>query len=120
MARIVIKILAVVQWLNRRIIEAKVRQNALATPLVRDVPLEVTLDDLRMGEWDAEEVRKLFTFLEFRTLWDRLVEAIRYQKVALKANPRNPAYRQYLQGHLSDLAQTNLALRNPADAAGAT
>src|SRR5204863_4240893 len=46
---------------NLKAHEAKVRQNALATPLVRDVPLEVTLDDLRMGEWDADEVRKLFT-----------------------------------------------------------
>src|SRR5438045_3410687 len=30
--------------------EAQVRQNAQATPLVRDVPLDVTLDDLRMGQ----------------------------------------------------------------------
>ncbi|TMK88256.1 MAG: DNA polymerase I [Actinobacteria bacterium] len=56
--------------------EAQVRQNAQATPLVRDVPLDVSLDDLRMGQWDAEEVRNLFTFLEFRTLWDRLLEAV--------------------------------------------
>ncbi|MBV8160378.1 MAG: DNA polymerase I [Acidimicrobiia bacterium] len=56
--------------------EPQVRQNAQATPLVRDVPLEVALDDLRMGQWDAEEVRTLFTFLEFRTLWDRLIEAV--------------------------------------------
>ncbi|MBV8302723.1 MAG: DNA polymerase I [Acidimicrobiia bacterium] len=56
--------------------EGQVRQNAQATPLVRDVPLDVTLDDLRMGQWDAEEVRNLFTFLEFRTLWDRLMEAV--------------------------------------------
>src|SRR5438309_389018 len=56
--------------------EARVRQNAQATPLVRDVPLEVGLDDLRMGQWDADEVRDLFGFLEFRTLWDRLLEAV--------------------------------------------
>src|SRR2546425_8558827 len=48
--------------------EARVRQNAQATPLVRDVPLEVGLHDLRMGQWDADEVRDLFGFLEFRTL----------------------------------------------------
>src|SRR5437763_1720239 len=56
--------------------EAQVRQNAQATPLVRDVPLDTRLDDLRMGQWDADEVRNLFTFLEFRTLWDRLIEAV--------------------------------------------
>src|SRR5438552_9359063 len=47
---------------NLKAHEAKVRQNALATPLVRDVPLDISLDDLRMGQWDAEEVRNLFTF----------------------------------------------------------
>src|SRR5438309_4798757 len=56
--------------------EGRVRQNAQATPLVRDVPLDLTLDDLRQGQWDPDEVRKLFTFLEFRVLWDRLVEAV--------------------------------------------
>jgi DNA polymerase-1 len=61
---------------NLKAHEAQVRSNASATPLVRDVPLDVSLDDLRMGEWDDEEVRSLFTFLEFRTLWDRLVEAV--------------------------------------------
>ncbi|MBV8979566.1 MAG: DNA polymerase I [Acidimicrobiia bacterium] len=61
---------------NLKAHEAQVRQNAQATPLVRDVPLEISLDDLRQGQWNAEEVRELFTFLEFRTLWDRLLEAV--------------------------------------------
>jgi DNA polymerase I len=56
--------------------EATVRKNAEATPLLRDVPIECDLDDLTMGGWDPDEVRKLFTFLEFRSLWDRLVEAV--------------------------------------------
>jgi hypothetical protein len=51
---------------------------------------------------------------------DRLVEAIRYQRVALKGNPRNPVYRQYLRNHLTNLAATSLALRKPAEAAEAT
>src|ERR1700730_6730538 len=54
--------------------EATVRKNAEATPLIRDVPIEVEVDELVMGGWDLEEVRRLFTFLEFRTLWDRLLE----------------------------------------------
>ncbi|MGH9190663.1 MAG: DNA polymerase I [Acidimicrobiales bacterium] len=56
--------------------EERVRKNASATPLVRDVPLGVDVSDLRMGEFDTEAVRALFGFLEFRTLFDRLVEAL--------------------------------------------
>jgi DNA polymerase-1 len=56
--------------------EAQVRSNYLATPLLRDVPVEADVDELKMGGWDVDEVRNLFTFLEFRTLWDRLVEAV--------------------------------------------
>jgi DNA polymerase-1 len=55
--------------------EPQVRANALATPLVRDLDLPVTLDELKMGPWDQDEVRSLFGFLEFRTLYDRLIEA---------------------------------------------
>ena len=61
---------------NLKAHEAQVRSNALATPLVRDVELDVDVAELRMGAWDTEEVRKLFDFLEFRTLWDRLLEAV--------------------------------------------
>src|SRR5437660_1109685 len=55
--------------------QARVRKNAEATPLIRTVPIECEVDDLKMGGWDQDEVRKLFNFLEFRTLWDRLLEA---------------------------------------------
>ncbi|HSH59832.1 MAG TPA: DNA polymerase I [Acidimicrobiales bacterium] len=56
--------------------EGQVRKNAAATPLIRDVQLDCDVADLRMGGWDVDEVRKLFNFLEFRTLWDRLVDAV--------------------------------------------
>ncbi|HET9692123.1 MAG TPA: DNA polymerase I [Acidimicrobiales bacterium] len=55
--------------------EAVVRRNAAATPLVRDVPVELDEDAARVGGWDLDEVRRLFDFLEFRSLWDRFVEA---------------------------------------------
>ena len=55
--------------------EAQVRRNATATPLVRDVPLDVDLASLRMGQWDPDAVRNLFRFLEFNTLYPRFVEA---------------------------------------------
>ena len=56
--------------------EERVRLNARATPLLRDVQIDCDLDQLKMGGWDAEEVRTLFNFLEFRSLWDRLLEAV--------------------------------------------
>ncbi|MDQ3569894.1 MAG: DNA polymerase I, partial [Actinomycetota bacterium] len=56
--------------------EDQVRKNAEATPLIRDVPLDCDVADLRMGGWELDEVRNLFNFLEFRTLWDRLVDAV--------------------------------------------
>jgi DNA polymerase-1 len=62
--------------------EAQVRANALATPLVRDVELDVDIGELRMGVWNTDEVRKLFAFLEFRTLWDRLLEAVGSEQAA--------------------------------------
>ena len=67
---------------NLKAHEAQVRSNALATPLVRDVELDVDVAELRMGAWDTEEVRKLFGFLEFRTLWDRLLEAVGPEQAA--------------------------------------
>jgi DNA polymerase-1 len=55
--------------------EPVVRANAAATPLKRDVPIEVDPADATLGGWDVEELRRLFDFLEFRTLWDRFIEA---------------------------------------------
>ncbi|MGH9177783.1 MAG: 5'-3' exonuclease H3TH domain-containing protein, partial [Acidimicrobiales bacterium] len=56
--------------------EAQVRSNAGATPLVREVPIACDVADLKMGGFGLDEVRTLFNFLEFRTLWDRLMEAV--------------------------------------------
>jgi DNA polymerase-1 len=38
-----------------------------------EVPLDASLDEMKMGTWDLEEVRKLYTSLEFRTLLERLL-----------------------------------------------
>ena len=56
--------------------EDQVRLNAEVMVLVRDAPLDVAYSDLTMGEFDVDELRKLFDFLEFRTLYDRLAEAL--------------------------------------------
>jgi DNA polymerase I len=42
--------------------------------IVTDVPLDIEPEDAVMGDWDVDEVRRLFTSLEFRSLFDRLME----------------------------------------------
>ena len=43
--------------------------------IVTDVPIAIEPQDCRMGAWDVDEVRRLFGSLEFRSLFDRLMEA---------------------------------------------
>jgi len=56
--------------------EGNARTNLTMMPLVRDIALDVDIADLEMGGFDPDEVRELFDFLEFRTLYDRLADAI--------------------------------------------
>ncbi|MEO6989440.1 MAG: DNA polymerase I [Aquihabitans sp.] len=56
--------------------EAQARENVEMMVLVRDVDLPVGLDDLGFPEPDTEAVRELFDFLEFRSLYDRLSQAL--------------------------------------------
>ena len=56
--------------------EAQVRTNAEMMLLVRDVPLDAGLDELAQGQVDADAVRKLFDFLEFRSLHNRLADVL--------------------------------------------
>jgi DNA polymerase I len=51
---------------------ANVLRNRQLTELVRDVPLPIGPADLRLGQWDRDEVHKLFDNLEFRVLRERL------------------------------------------------
>ena len=65
--------------------ETQVRANASVTPLVRDIDVDIDPEAAAIGGWDLEELRRLFDFLEFRTvdrrpgsappLWDRFLEA---------------------------------------------
>jgi DNA polymerase I len=48
--------------------------------IVTDVPLDVEPEDAVVGEWDVDEVRRLFTSLEFRSLFDRLMDVARDAK----------------------------------------
>jgi DNA polymerase-1 len=55
--------------------EERARANAALMVLRRDVPLDIDIDSLGIDPDDAE-VRRLFDFLEFRALYDRLRDAI--------------------------------------------
>ncbi len=56
--------------------EQQVRTNERIMTLRRDVEVEAPLEDLRVGEWDTDEIRRVFGTLEFRALYDRFVEDV--------------------------------------------
>jgi DNA polymerase-1 len=56
--------------------EAQVRLNADVMVLVRDAPVPATVDDLVRQPHDADELARLFDFLEFHSLGERLAEAL--------------------------------------------
>ena len=57
---------------NLRAGVASVARNRMLTELVRDVPLTVGPQDLRLGQWDREQVHEVFDALQFRVLRERL------------------------------------------------
>ena len=64
-------------------IEAAGDQLALNKELAElntDVDVPIDLEDAVMGDWDVDAVRRLFTSLEFRTLFERLEEVGRGAK----------------------------------------
>ena len=56
--------------------------NVKLTPLVRDVPLEISLDDLELGPWDPKATEDLFRFLEFKRLWERTLAVFGARAIA--------------------------------------
>ena len=52
---------------------------------VSDLDLDVNVDDFVVGEWDPDEVRRLFNSLEFRSLLERLEDLGRVAKPAMEA-----------------------------------
>jgi DNA polymerase-1 len=49
----------------------RVEMNAEVIPLIRDVPLDVHVDQLTLGGWDREVADRAFAELELRSLWTR-------------------------------------------------
>jgi DNA polymerase I len=55
---------------------AAVLRNRQLTELVKDVPVPLGPEDLRLGQWDRDEVHKLFDNLQFRVLRERLFQTL--------------------------------------------
>ena len=53
--------------------EDQVRTNLQIMTLRREVELDADLADLRITDWDTDEIRTVFGTLEFRALYDRFV-----------------------------------------------
>jgi DNA polymerase I len=54
----------------------RVRTNTELIPLVRDVPLDVHVDQLTLGGWDREEAKRVFEEFELRTIWTRFASLV--------------------------------------------
>ena len=70
--------------------EPQVRANLSATRLVRDLALDLDPASAVFGGWDEAELRRLFDFLEFKTLWQRLAELTGAPNVQAGAGPSSP------------------------------
>ena len=83
--------------------EQRVRSNAALMVLLRNAPIEVDLASLTI-EPNVDEARRLFDFLEFRALTDRVFEAIGTPGAE---QPRNEA--QVLEAEITDLTDAAVA-----------
>src|SRR5205085_3257941 len=82
--------------------------------LETDLDLEIAPHEAVMGEWDVDAVRRLFTSLEFRTLFERLEEVGRSLKPAVEVaelDLRRVSPKE-LAGSLSGTAPRGVAVRS--------
>lgn len=65
------------------------------------MPVELNLDELKVSEPDADELRKIFTELEFKTLADKFLNKAENNKksvqIQLDLFAENPTDRQVFQ-----------------------
>jgi DNA polymerase I len=97
---------------------AGVIRNRQLTELVRDVPIDVTLDDLARQPWDRDEVHKLFDNLQFRVLRERLFATVSaaepeaeqgFEVVGTRLGPDDVT--AWLEEHARDGRRVGLAFR---------
>jgi len=69
--------------------------------IVTDLDVGVTPEECEMGEWDLDEVRRLFNSLEFRSLFDRLQDAARGTKPKVEVAELD--LREVAEGDLAEI-----------------
>ena len=66
--------------------EERARRNLQAMVLLTDAPVELDVTTLSWGEVDVDEVQRIFDFLEFNSLYDRLNTALEGRLPALDSD----------------------------------
>ncbi|MDG2114049.1 MAG: DNA polymerase I, partial [Actinomycetota bacterium] len=66
--------------------EERARRNFMAMVLRTDAPVDLDVTALQWGEVDVEEVQRIFDFLEFNSLYDRLNVALEGRLPALESD----------------------------------
>lgn len=85
--------------------EDNVRLNHELMQVRRDAPIDIDLDTLGFGPKDPAELKRLFEFLEFRSLMDRLSEVLDTPVVAASASPSGEVLvAEVRAGGVADLA----------------
>ncbi|MBP3220091.1 MAG: DNA polymerase I [Prevotella sp.] len=64
-----------------------IKMSKFLATIKTDVPIEVTLDDLKLEEPNEEELRKLFTELEFKSFADRVLNKTKQTPKKVDAQP---------------------------------
>jgi DNA polymerase-1 len=96
----------------------QVLRNHQINALLRDVPVEVEPTELKLGNWDREEIHLLFDTLQFRVLRERLYASVAPVEPEAEQGfdvemtiPEPGQVAQWLADHASGPARIGLAIR---------
>ena len=64
-----------------------IKMSKFLATIKTDVPIETNLDDLKIVEPDEEELRKLFTELEFKSFADRVLNKVKQPQKKVESQP---------------------------------
>ena len=76
---------------NLAAFEERARNNEIVMRLIRDVPLEFTLEDLVLGGWHRQEVNAFFERYEMNSLRSRVNKLMQDGRLGEPATPDEPA-----------------------------
>ncbi|HEX3842610.1 MAG TPA: DNA polymerase I [Acidimicrobiales bacterium] len=81
----------------------RVRMNAQVIPLIRDVPLTTTIDQLQLGGWRTEDAEAVFAEFELKTLWPRYLAVMSDGLLGPPAPGGGPVAAAGSEGPLADV-----------------